>query len=78
MASNNSEPVRQVAYIHFDEMCWPLPSPDLEWRLRYGNPSRDDLLGAASFVAAYAALLRKSDKRRNSIAKTIGGIANDN
>ncbi len=40
---------------------WPNPGAevihDVEWRLRYGDPSRTDLLVAAHVMAAYGALL---------------------
>lgn len=40
------------------ETSWPMPgATDLEWVLRYGTPTRQDLLGAADIIAAYRALI---------------------
>lgn len=55
-------------YVSFDDMTWPNPSDprDVEWSLRYGNPSRHQMLVAASFIAAYRQLVEDSATRRNS------------
>jgi hypothetical protein len=58
-------------YVIFDDMNWPLPDTDLAWRLRYGNPTREDLLRSASILSAYYALIDHSQKRRNYIASVI-------
>lgn len=62
-------------FTHFDEMCFPQPGEQLseiEWRLRYGLPSKQDLLVAASAISAYSELvLRKTQKERNKICKTL-------
>lgn len=45
------------------ETSWPMPGAtdhhgsDLEWVLRYGEPTRQDLLSAAAVIAAYDALI---------------------
>jgi len=54
-------------YIAFDGMSWPNPTDplDVEWSMRYGNPSREQMLVAASFVAAYRHLVEDSAVRRN-------------
>lgn len=41
------------------ETSWPLLPGyyhDIEWRMRYGEPSRTDMLCAAEVIAAYKAL----------------------
>ena len=66
-------------YIRIDhEMTWPAPDLDdanehecLEWRLRYGKPLREDLLMAASFIAAYNSLVYSTHKKRNYICSAI-------
>lgn len=60
-----------------DGTVWPLPDGGdddeygLEWRLRYGKPTYSDLLCAASVLGAYAALIEKSQRRRNWIVERI-------
>jgi len=45
------------------ETSWPMPGAtdhhgsDLEWVMRYGQPSRQDLLSAAAVICAYRALI---------------------
>lgn len=40
---------------------------EIEWQLRYGNPSRGDLLSAASVLAAYGRLVDMPERRRREI-----------
>jgi hypothetical protein len=41
-------------YVHLDNgTVWPVNVGDIEWRLRYGEPTRSDLLIAASVLAIY-------------------------
>lgn len=44
-----------------DGTVWPNPDylADVQWRLRYGKPSREDLRTAASAVAAYCELIER-------------------
>lgn len=46
------------------ETSWPMPATEtasnedrLEWRLRYGSPSRSDILAAVEILAAYRVLI---------------------
>lgn len=51
-------------FIHFDNgTTWPNPTEldELDHVLRYGEPSREDLLMAASVVSAYTALLAEKN-----------------
>jgi len=57
---------------------WPKPdledaneSECLEWRLRYDVPSREDLLMAASYLAAYNSLIYTTQKNRNYVCGAI-------
>lgn len=65
------KPIVGPTHIRFDQMTWPKPLPDLEWVLRYGTPTKTELLNAASILAAYKALLFKSQKDRNHICKVL-------
>jgi hypothetical protein len=60
-------------HLLFDEMSWPNPQAtgDLEWDLRYGQPTKNDLLMAASVVSAYRALFEKPTSRSSEIIRTI-------
>ena len=53
------------AYLDIDGMQFPDPRDPLsvEWSLRYGEPSREQLLVAASFVAAYKQLVGVDSQR---------------
>jgi hypothetical protein len=48
-------------------MAWPNPADpgEVEWRLRYGTPTREDLLWAASTIAAYRHLVDMPQRMRN-------------
>lgn len=48
------------------ETVWPLLPHlhrDVEWLLRYGTPTRSDMLAAASVIAAYRALIEDGTTR---------------
>lgn len=64
-------------FANFDDMCWPQPGEELsaiEWRLRYAQPSKEDLLMAASVISAYSGLvIRKTQKQRNYVCKKLRG-----
>lgn len=61
----------------YNGTVWPVPDsskdPGLEWTLRYGTPTKEDLLMAASVVAAYCALIRQPQKLRNITCQNIKG-----
>jgi hypothetical protein len=66
-------------YIRLEnETVWPKPDLEdennfecLEWRLRYSLPSREDLLMAASYLAAYNSLIYTTQKNRNYVCGAI-------
>jgi len=68
-------------FTHFDEMCFPQPGEDLsqiDWVLRYGTPTKNQLLVAASVISAYSGLiLRKTQRQRNSICKKLKAGADE-
>ncbi len=61
------------SYVRFDGMTWPNPDAlgETEHALRYGQPTRADLLVAASVLGAYRALVLDPQHRRN---KNVAGI----
>lgn len=63
------------SHVRFGEMNWPLPGthtdPALEWKLRYGTPSRSDLLVAASIVAAYEELIDCPETKRRYVVREL-------
>jgi hypothetical protein len=67
--------VGRTAY--FGGMAWPLPDdgdddePSVEWTLRYGEPSREDLLAAASILSAYRALVTTSSRQRAYVVRML-------
>lgn len=67
--------------VHFDGMSWPRPGddtdPDLEWVMRYAQPSRSDMLRAASIIAAYRELLTCTDRKRRYVIRQIRKAANE-
>ena len=52
-------------YVRFDGMTWPRTDTDVGWQLRYGKPSQETLLVAASMVEAYKHLIDMPQRRRN-------------
>lgn len=67
-------------YIRIDnEMTWPAPDTldanefedGLEWHLRYGTPTKELCMRAASYLAAYNVLILSSQKTRNYICSAI-------
>jgi hypothetical protein len=49
-------PESEKSHRTFDEMTWPCPGDRLnrlQWVLRYGTPTKEDLLLAASVLSAY-------------------------
>ena len=56
------------------EMTWPTIGQrllDVEWALRYGEPTSQDLLFAASILNAYRALVLKTAKDRAEIVREL-------
>jgi hypothetical protein len=51
-------------YVRFDDTVWPNPLDpnDIEWKLRYGEPTKAELLQAASFLGAYKQLFTITQK----------------
>lgn len=58
-------------YAFFGGTTWPLPDGEISWLLRYGTPTRGDLLLAASVISAYSALIKMPERRRRPIIATL-------
>lgn len=59
-------------YITIEDIAWPMPDNELEWNLRYGQPTRAELLQAASMLSAYSQMtLFDTKKKRDKICKKI-------
>jgi len=58
-----------------DNMCFPQPGEELsaiEWQLRYGKPTKEQLGVAASVISAYSGLiLRKTQRNRNYVCEKL-------
>lgn len=65
------------SFLCFDGMTWPNPTDpnEVQWRLRYGQPNKEDLLVAASFMHAYAHLIELPQRARNQRVSEIKGRA---
>lgn len=62
------------AWARFDEMTWPMPSErldEVEHTLRYGEPSRSDLLKAASVIAAYRQMVSDPRRKRDAVVRRL-------
>ncbi len=75
MISENTETSGEGEfYAHFDGMCWPLAGSrlsDLEWQLRYGKPTRSQLLMAASVLSAYRQMVSDPKAKRETVIREI-------
>lgn len=60
------------SFAHFDNMTWPLPNGELEWRLRYAPniPLRDRLV-AASILSAYAQMVGDPTTKRQKVVRAL-------
>lgn len=62
-------------HVSFPQMCWPRPGDhmgELEWRLRYGEPSKQDMIVAAGVISAYTQMIcDRSSSRVKKICKAI-------
>ena len=56
-----------------DDTTWPNPHDpnEVQWRLRYGTPTRSDLLVAAEVMAAYRALVHATSHRRAEVVRHL-------
>ena len=60
-----------ASHVYFDGMGWPKPDHDLGWRLRYGTPTRTDLLAAAAILDAYAQMVSDPTAKRQRVVRHI-------
>lgn len=63
-----------TAYLRLDDgTVWPNPTDpnEVQWRLRYGTPTKSDLLVAASMMSAYRELAGQTHKRRSTVVRLL-------
>src|SRR5581483_1114626 len=67
-----------AASVNFDDGTnWPrveLALAELNHLLRYGEPTRSDLLAAASVLGAYDALVHSTQRRRNEVCAALQAV----
>ncbi len=49
----------------------PADPNEVQWRLRYGQPTREDLMHAASVMAAYSALVHMPRGVRDGVVRDL-------
>lgn len=62
------------SYVRLDDgTVWPNPADptEVQWRIRYGTPTRSDLLIAAAHMHAYQELVMQTDKRRTDVVRGL-------
>lgn len=62
------------AYRVFSGQAWPVPGDrctDLQWQLRYGTLTKQDLLLAASYLAAFEQLVALPQRERNDVVREL-------
>lgn len=71
---NDPEPRRAKDWLRLPEGR-TFPDPDdpneVQWRLRYGEPTQADRMFAASALSAYVALVYSTERVRNQIVRDI-------
>jgi hypothetical protein len=58
-------------YIRINNMTWPYPDNELEWKARYGNPTRVELYQMASIISAYRQMIRDTRGKRQIVIRKI-------
>jgi hypothetical protein len=56
--------------VKFGQMTWPrygVYASRLNWLLRYGEPTRSDLLAAAGIIGAYQQMVSDTEKKRRLV-----------
>jgi hypothetical protein len=60
-------------------MTWPIheegEDDSVQWRLRYGHPTREDILYAASVMSAYHSLVNSTRNKRDEVVRELRAIA---
>jgi len=61
-------------YLKIKDMTWPMPGhrmDEIEWLLRYGQPTHMDQMGAASIIAAYRQMVSDTQAKRNMVISAL-------
>lgn len=64
-------------WLNMGETAWPAPGErmdEVEHALRYGTPTRKDLLAAASILSAYRALVTTPRRLRERVVRTLRSV----
>jgi len=64
----------EYMYRKIDDMVWPQPGEkmnDIEWKLRHGAATKDELMAAASIISAYRQLIADPQKKRNMVIRVL-------
>jgi hypothetical protein len=62
------------SYATFDGMVWNLPGEymsDVEWALRYGQPTKQQLLYAAGVIEAYRQMVADPEEKRRKVIRAL-------
>jgi hypothetical protein len=63
---------RCKTHARINDMSWPLPLCELEWKLRYSSyPEKSELLQAASIISAYRQMIWDSEKTRRHVIRGL-------
>ena len=67
MPNAENDAARVNPFLRIEDTTWPSPLDpnETQWRLRYGQPSKEDLLFAASVMSAYGYLFEMTQRDRN-------------
>lgn len=71
---------RDWAYAFFGDMTWPVPGARLdeaEHRLRHGEATREDVLLAASVMAAYRQMMTDPETKRRTVVRQVREAMSD-
>lgn len=73
-------PEKKKRHVCFSTMTWPLPDPDIQWRLRYAQASitTGDMFYLASVLGAYEQMINDSREKRETVCRELrAALAND-
>ena len=56
----------------------PADPNEVQWRLRYGTPTREDMMAAASVMSAYAALVYMPGRVRDGVIRDLRKASEEN
>ena len=71
-----SDPVTAPLRLQFDGWTWPHPDrvADIEWQLRYGRPTRQQLLEAAGMLSALLQLTSPHITNAEQVKRKLAAV----